>query len=336
MSRARYRAYAASYKAAFRSRYGANRDVYKVAFRTRYEANEAACKAASKATYRAKREQVRSAYLLDSARNRAACMVRMGTKVRAQRRGRYALREPNDDAKLQYVMELKCKLIANSKVRASLKRAFAATHADVALNMSQTGLTIAACRPASQSVLTKALKERKHSAGKLLGAIANINELSITCDVLGDQGHGTSSEPYFYETAYAPVKRQSAIAVDDCGRCVVAEEVLDKDGNPFERPLWKCTEECKHPTEDEVACICRVKAMFKQPVQQVREGFKDLDIRCPYLHRTLPPTVYSSDSDDDEEREHVPPVHDGDADDGDHWMDHPFPCSSMGSCGSQL
>ena len=221
VSRARYRAYTASYKAAFRSRYGANRDVYKVAFRTRYEANEAACKAASKATYRAKREQIRSAYLLDSARNRVACTkryVRMGTKIRAQRRGRYALREPNDDVKLQYVTELKCKLIANSKVRASLKRLFAATHADVALNMSQTGLTIAACRLASQSVLTKALKERKHSAGKLLGAIANINELSITCDELGDQGHGASSEPYFYETAYAPVKRQSAIAVDDCGR----------------------------------------------------------------------------------------------------------------------
>ena len=46
--------------------------------------------------------------------------------------------------------------------------------------------------------------------------------------------------------------------------------------------------------------------------------------------------LYSSDSDDDEEHERVPPVHDGDADDGDHWMGHPFPCSSMGSCGSQL
>ena len=85
------------------SRYGANRDVYKVAFRTRYEANEAACKVASKATYRAKREQVRSVYLLDSAQNRAACAKRyacMGTKIRAQLRGRYALREPNDDVKL--------------------------------------------------------------------------------------------------------------------------------------------------------------------------------------------------------------------------------------------
>ena len=162
VSRARYRAYTASYKAAFRSRYGANRGVYKVAFRTRYEANEAACKAASKATYRAKREQVRSAYLLDSARNRVACAkryVRMGTKIRAQHRGRYALRdsEPNDNVKLQYITELKCELIANSKVRASLKRVFAATHADVSLNMSQTGLTIAACQLASQSVLTKAL-----------------------------------------------------------------------------------------------------------------------------------------------------------------------------------
>ena len=150
VSRARYTAF---YKAAFRSRYGANRDVHKVAFKTRYEANEAACNAASKATYWAKREQVRSAYLIDSARNRAACAkryVRVGTKIRAQRRGRYALREPNDDVKLHYVTELKCKLIANSKVRAILKRVFAATHADVILNMSQTGLTIAACRLASR------------------------------------------------------------------------------------------------------------------------------------------------------------------------------------------
>ena len=77
-----------------------------------------------------------------------------------------------------------------------------------------------------------------------------------------------------------------------------------------------------HPTEDEVACICRIKAMFKQPVQQVHEGFKDLDIGCPHLHRTLPPTVYSSDCDDNKER--VRPVHDGDADDGDHWIGHHF------------
>ena len=69
-------------------------------------------------------------------------------------------------------------------------------------------------------------------------------------------------------------------------------------------------------------------------MQKVHEGFKDLDISCPHLHLTLPQTVYSSDSDDNEE--HVSPVHDGDADDGDHWMDHPpFPYS-VGSCGSQL
>ena len=109
--------------------------------------------------------------------------------------------------KLQYVTELKY----------SLKRVFTATHADIALNMSQTGLMIAACRLASQSILTEGLKQRKHSAGKLLVAIAKINELSVTCDEIGYQGHGASSVPYFYEMAYAPVKRQSAIAEDDCG-----------------------------------------------------------------------------------------------------------------------
>ena len=46
--------------------------------------------------------------------------------------------------------------------------------------------------------------------------------------------------------------------------------------------------------------------------------------RCARVSKTSTSAVHDGDDDD------------GDDDDGDHWMGHPSPCSSMGSCGSQL
>ena len=238
----------------------------------------------------------------------------------------------------QYLTELKCNMIANFKVNASLRKVFTAVHDNIAKNMSRTGLTIAACRLAAQKVLTEALKLRKYSAGKLLGSIATINELDITPDELGEQEHGASSEPYFYQTAYIPLQQQqSAIPVNEHGQCVIAEEVLDKHGQPYLQRRWKCTLECKLPTEEEITSICCIKDMFKQPVQQLRKGFKDLDIDCPHVHRLLPPPPYPSDDEDDEEQPPaVSPVVPSDSHESDkYWMGHPFPCT-MGGCGSQL
>ena len=41
----------------------------------------------------------------------------------------------------------------------------------------------------------------------------------------GEQYHMASSEPYFYDENYAPIKHKNAIPVNDKGKCVVAEEV---------------------------------------------------------------------------------------------------------------
>ena len=242
------------------------------------------------------------------------------------------------DMREQYLTELKCNMIANLKVNASLRKVFTAVHDNIAKNMSRKGLTIAACRLAAQKVLTEALKLRKYSAGKLLGSIATINELDITPDELGEQEHGASSEPYIYQTAYTPLQqRQSAIPLNEHGQCVIAEEVLDKHGQPYLHRRWKCTLECKLPTEEEIMSICCIKDMFKQPVQQLRKGFEDLDIDCPHMHRLLPPPPYPSDDEDDEEQPPaVSPVVPSDSHESDkYWMGHPLPCT-MGRCGSQL
>ena len=151
------------------------------------------------------------------------------------------------DMKEQYLTELDCNMIANLKVNASVRKA---VHDNIAKHLSRTGLTIAACRLAAQKVLTEALKLRKVSAGKLLGSIATINELDITPDELREQEHGASSEPYFYQTAYTPLQRQSAIPVNEHGQCVIVEEVLDKHGQPYLHRRWKFTLECKLPAEE--------------------------------------------------------------------------------------
>ena len=352
-SRSHYKANTEAYKTAFRLRYRANTEACKTASRYQYRANTEACKTASRyhyrantkrykaaftARYQASREQIRASYLLNSAKKRAASGQYYSYKhnqITHQRRGRYALKEPNADMRQQYTTELKCSLIANSKVKVSLSKAFTAKHKEIAQTLSRTGLTIAACRVAAQKVLTDVLKVRKYSAGKLLGSIAKINELDINHNELGDQVHCASSEPYFYQTAYAPVKRESGIPVNEFGQCVVADEVLDKDGNSYRRRRWKCTVECKHPTTEEVTSICCVKMLFRQPMQQLREGLEDLDTGCPHVHRLLPPPAYPSDDEDDEV--HAPPMHVMAASDSheEEWMGHPFPCT-MDRCGSQL
>ena len=277
---------------------------------------------------------------LNFSKNRAVCAryySRRRCEIKDRRRGRYVLKQPNVDMKEQCLTELKCNIIANLKVNASLRKAFTAMHDNIAKNLLHTGLAIAVCRLAAQKVLTEALKLRKDSAGKLLGSITKINELDITPDELGEQVHGASSEPYFYHTAYTPLQRQSAIPVDEHGQCVIAEEVLDIHGQPYLQLRWKCTLECKLPTEEEITSICCIKDMFKQPVQQLYKGFEDLDIDCPHVHRLLPPPPYPIDNEDNEEQPPaVSPVVPSDGHESDkQWMGHPFPCT-VGRCGSQL
>ena len=142
-------------------------------------------------------------------------------------------------------------------------------------------MNIASCK-----LLHSALKLRKQSAGDLLKCIRSVNVLTMTATDFGESCHTASSEPFFYNQSYRLVKHTSPIVVDNNGRCVIAEEVGQRDSKT-DRPLkWKCTAECKLPTSNEAQCIIAVKALFEEPVHKLREALNRIDECTEHGHYT--------------------------------------------------
>ena len=73
-----------------------------------------------------------------------------------------------------------------------------------------------------------------------------------------------SSEPYFYDESYAPIKRKNAVPVNDKGKYVVAEEVGKGSEATSQAKKWKCTSECKLPTSEEWKRIVALKLQFDE------------------------------------------------------------------------
>ena len=66
------------------------------------------------------------------------------------------------------------------------------------------------------------------------------------------------------------MKNTTPIVIDASGRCVIAQELGERDAKS-ERPLkWKCTRECKLPTPDERIRIVGIKALFKDLTHKLR------------------------------------------------------------------
>ena len=67
----------------------------------------------------------------------------------------------------------------------------------------------------------------------------------------GEGCHIALTEPYFYDSAYNPVKRDYALRIDECrGKYTLASEITDDDkstkGHSKPKPMkWACTIECK-------------------------------------------------------------------------------------------
>ena len=72
----------------------------------------------------------------------------------------------------------------------------------------------------------------------MLHVIRYINVMVISSNHLGVQLHSTSSEPYFYDTAYALVDRCSTLPVDEYGHCISAEEEGCHDANTNQPTKW--------------------------------------------------------------------------------------------------
>ena len=206
-------------------------------------------------------------------------------KVLEARKARYFLTEPKTDKKELYVRNIKNSISLKPALSKKLLRAFKGSRQPLAAKIKESKLTKAVFNIASRKLLHSALKLWKQSAGKLLKCIRSVTALTMTATHFGDCHHTVSSEP-FYDQSYRLVKHTSPIAVDDSGRCVIAEEVGQRDSKT-ERPLkWKCIAECKLPTSNKAQCIVAVKALFEEPVHKLREALNRIDECTEHGHYT--------------------------------------------------
>ena len=109
----------------------------------------------------------------------------------------------------------------------------------------------AVCSVAVKRLVTKALQVRKEHAGSLFKIVRTVQSMQIKgAEDFGEGCHTASTEPYFYDSAYKPVKRDYALPIDKCGKCVLASEITDDDSTTKRsskpKPMkWACTNECK-------------------------------------------------------------------------------------------
>ena len=93
----------------------------------------------------------------------------------------------------------------------------------------------------ADALVSKALSVRRAKAGSLLKTIREVSALKFEeNDIVVGHGYRTAgSEPYFFINSYTYPKRLGAIPVDLNGRCVVAEEIGDRDHAPLETEMYK-------------------------------------------------------------------------------------------------
>ena len=83
---------------------------------------------------------------------------------------------------------------------------------------------------AAKRLVTKALQVCIEHAGSLLKIVRTIQSMHIKgAEDFGEGCHTASTEPYFYDSAYEPVKTDYALPIDKCGKCLLASEItVDK------------------------------------------------------------------------------------------------------------
>ena len=164
---------------------------------------------------------------------------------------------------------------------------------------------------AATNLVAKVLqKRRKHHAGRLIKTSRMVNALTSEEKAdFGECGHScASSEPYFYDIAYRPVKRDYSIQVDENGKCVVADEIVSTkvQTKPLKPPVtteasrvgshgdqsvppqpsitWKCKSECKQLKPLEVESIVELKQAFEKPMKELRHALDTCNEGCPNGH----------------------------------------------------
>ena len=261
----------------------------KAMVRALYRAQPEKKKAMVRALYRARPEKKKAASQAYFARNRSA-RIKSFRKYHAThkqniclvKKARYVLAQPKPAVREMYLKGLQATLLHDFEARSELTKAFKNEHESLARLIPRV-LTRTVCRLAARKLLNKSLQMRKENVGFLLKSIRSIKSTQITQrEDFGKGCHTMASEPYFYDSSYQYVKRNSPIPINEDGQCLIVNEIYtDKENTPQK---WECSSECKPITNVEVDSILTLKAAFENPIQEVRHALDTCDDGCPNGH----------------------------------------------------
>ena len=198
----------------------------------------------------------------------------------------YSLFEPNSRTLAEYGVRLEKAILRDSELLSEVNNAFCNSHPLLAQKVVTRSARAAVSKISADALLAKALSVRRSQAGSLLKTIRKVNAKKLQeSDILvGHRFHTAGAEPYFFDNSYTHTKQHGAIPVDLNGRCVVAEEIKDRDKVTM-RPLkWKCTNECRKLTSEEVAIVLKTNSLFQKSIEDLRAGLDALDSGCGHVH----------------------------------------------------
>ena len=186
----------------------------KASYRLAPEKKKAASRATSKARYQQnpakKRLASKTQYKKNAAKKNSSTRAyysRNKESLCASRRDRYVLSEPTLIQKKAYMKELQSKLLADAEAKSKLIESFKKQQTVV---KRVTGKAV--CSVAAKRLVTKALQVCKEHAGSLLKTVRTVQSMQIKgAEDFGEGCHTASTEPYFYDSAYEPVKRDYAL-----------------------------------------------------------------------------------------------------------------------------
>eukprot|EP00731_Ephydatia_muelleri_P034500 Em0063g5a len=295
--RQRYQEDVEENRAAKRQRYQEDVEENRAAKRQRYQEDVEENRAAKRQRYQEDVEENRAAkrqqYQEDVEENRAAKRQRYQEDVEENRAAKRQKYEDNSAAikaseRNRYWNDPAVRLAK----RAAERKRFRMGHRTT--TTTQRSARAAVSKIGADALVSKALSVRRAKAGSLLKTIRVVNALKLEeNDILVGHGYHTAgSEPYFFITcnSYTYTKRLGAIPVDLNGRCVVAEEIGDRDKDTM-RPLkWKCTNECRKLTSEEVELVV---TLFQMSIEDLRAGLDGLDSGCSHVHTDITLKLHS-------------------------------------------
>ena len=119
-----------------------------------------------------------------------------------------------------YVKEILIHLLVDAEARFLVSDSVPKMHINNKINVSVKAM----CRVAAKKLLNKAIQIRKDHPGSLLQAARLVQSMELTDkNDFGDGYHMTSTEPFFYDSAYKLVKKEFALTIDTNGRCITAK-----------------------------------------------------------------------------------------------------------------